>query len=602
MKQTIALFGGSFDPVQNAHKDIIDKLASRFDKVIIMPTAVSPFKTNRVCESGQHRVQMLKRCTRGMENVKVSRFELKKEGISYTVDTIKHLMEKYPDFEVYTVIGSEEVPFLNKWHNCDELKELTVFYVVQRPQFPVEAKVIESMMSDGWRIKTAPFIGMDVSSSEVKLERAFYSDNLPVPKSVAKYIEKNDLYKDFRFITDRYEEFGLKKERIEHSKRTAYAAIALAKQVGVSSDDALTAALLHDIAKETDAKWLTDNGYEVPPQTYEMPQSVRHAFYGAVIANKCFGIEDSDILDAIRLHACGDVKMSDLAQVVFVADYIEEGRDCKGAEITRLHAREGLKKAVEIALRESLDYLKQRSAEIYPVSVKAYNYFKKLNKQVADSIEGKVKEKTPTKRTAKAAAKSEQLDEAVKTAGVPAKKSKKEKVAAVDKIDNETAAAEKNAAAQNVTDEKMLDENSGDKNKSDEKPVDAKPQKSRAKQETGSEHEQAHDLAYTIGEFLNEKKAMDIELIDISQQTIIADYFVVASATSTTQVRALAEYVDEKLSKNYKIEPARREIDSKWYVVDYGSVIVHIFYDELRKFYQLERLWADGTNVERIGG
>lgn len=107
-------------------------------------------------------------------------------------------------------------------------------------------------------------------------------------------------------------------------------------------------------------------------------------------------------------------------------------------------------------------------------------------------------------------------------------------------------------------------------------------------------------LADAIAKYLDEKKGRDIAVIDISGRSIIADYFVIASATSTTQVRSLADYVDEKLSKNFGIEPLHRDSDKKWIAVDYGSVIVHIFYEEMREFYQLERLWSDGANVKKL--
>lgn len=107
-------------------------------------------------------------------------------------------------------------------------------------------------------------------------------------------------------------------------------------------------------------------------------------------------------------------------------------------------------------------------------------------------------------------------------------------------------------------------------------------------------------LAEAVAHFLDEKKGRDISIIDISGRSIIADYFVIASATSTTQVRALADYVDEKLSKEFGLEPLHRDSDKKWIAVDYGSVIVHIFYEEMREFYQLERLWSDGSNIRNF--
>ncbi len=112
-------------------------------------------------------------------------------------------------------------------------------------------------------------------------------------------------------------------------------------------------------------------------------------------------------------------------------------------------------------------------------------------------------------------------------------------------------------------------------------------------------YEKSHALAHEIAGYLDEKKAQNIIIIDISKRTPIADYFVICSARSTTAVKALNEYVDEKLSAK-GLEPKGRDIDSKWAAVDYGSVILHIFHDEARDFYQLERLWIEGDNVEHV--
>ena len=114
--------------------------------------------------------------------------------------------------------------------------------------------------------------------------------------------------------------------------------------------------------------------------------------------------------------------------------------------------------------------------------------------------------------------------------------------------------------------------------------------------------EDAYVLAKKIAAILDEKKARDIVIIDLSERSIIADYFVIASGRSTTAVKALTDNVDEKLSKE-GIEPLRRDgmNEAKWIAVDYGSVILHVFHEETREYYPLERLWIDGANFERYG-
>jgi len=105
-------------------------------------------------------------------------------------------------------------------------------------------------------------------------------------------------------------------------------------------------------------------------------------------------------------------------------------------------------------------------------------------------------------------------------------------------------------------------------------------------------------LAKEIAALLSNKKALKINIINVISQTVICDYFVICSAKSTTAVKALVDHVDEILSKK-GIEPNGRDIDGKWAAVDYGSVIVHIFHEELRDIYKLEKLWvkADNSNL-----
>ena len=89
-------------------------------------------------------------------------------------------------------------------------------------------------------------------------------------------------------------------------------------------------------------------------------------------------------------------------------------------------------------------------------------------------------------------------------------------------------------------------------------------------------------------------------IVDVREKTVLCDYFVIAGGRSTTQVKALCDNLEEKLSKE-GVEPRRVEgvKEGRWGVLDYGDVIVHIFNDESRLFYHLERLWGEGDNVRR---
>ncbi|WP_206425676.1 ribosome silencing factor [Ruminococcus sp. Marseille-P6503] len=106
-------------------------------------------------------------------------------------------------------------------------------------------------------------------------------------------------------------------------------------------------------------------------------------------------------------------------------------------------------------------------------------------------------------------------------------------------------------------------------------------------------------LLETIIRALDSKRAEDIQLIGIRDLTIVADYFVIANGTSNTQTKALADAVEFEM-KQLGIEPIRVEgyQGATWIILDYGDIVVHVFYKETRSYYNLERLWSDGEQKD----
>jgi ribosome-associated protein len=106
-------------------------------------------------------------------------------------------------------------------------------------------------------------------------------------------------------------------------------------------------------------------------------------------------------------------------------------------------------------------------------------------------------------------------------------------------------------------------------------------------------------LAEVILSALKERKAFDIVKINVEEKTTVADYFIVASARSSTQVKSLSEHVEEAVEKNGGNVLRREGVqDARWIVLDFGDVILHLFNDETRLFYHLERLWGEGEKIE----
>ena len=106
-------------------------------------------------------------------------------------------------------------------------------------------------------------------------------------------------------------------------------------------------------------------------------------------------------------------------------------------------------------------------------------------------------------------------------------------------------------------------------------------------------------LANKIAELLDKKGATDIQILEVGHLTSITDFFVVASGRNVQNVHTLAEDLEDKLAEE-GIEPRRKEgkNGARWIVLDYAHVIVHIFHPDERQYYNIERLWQDGTNQE----
>lgn len=108
----------------------------------------------------------------------------------------------------------------------------------------------------------------------------------------------------------------------------------------------------------------------------------------------------------------------------------------------------------------------------------------------------------------------------------------------------------------------------------------------------------AKEMARLAYNALEDKKAVDIKLIDISGVSVLADYFIIASGTNRNQVQALADNVDETLHKaGYPVRQTEGYRTANWVLMDYGDIIVHVFDSENRLFYDLERIWRDGKNI-----
>lgn len=185
----------------------------------------------------------------------------------------------------------------------------------------------------------------------------------------------------------------LTKHRFEHTLGVSNTAIALAMCYGEDFKKAQIAGLLHDNAKclsdEKILKKCQKHNIDISQIEYEQP-FLLHAKLGAYYAKTKYEIEDLDIENAIKYHTTGRPDMSILEKIVFVADYIEPGRDkAKNLKEIRQEAFRNIDKAIYMILKDTIDYLKENKKLIDDMSIKTFEYYKKIGDK--DEFEGKSK-------------------------------------------------------------------------------------------------------------------------------------------------------------------------------------------------------------------
>lgn len=187
---------------------------------------------------------------------------------------------------------------------------------------------------------------------------------------------------DFK-TSERKLQSALSIERYIHTMGVVKAARKLAEHYGADVKKAEYAALLHDCAKDypPDMKRRFCKEYHVPVDDIMLGTiDLTHAFLGAEVARREYLVDDEEILGAIKYHTTGKKNMTLLEKIIFIADYIEEGRKkFDTLEESRKLAFEDIDKAMAFILGHTIEYVKQRNRPLHPLSVEAYEYYKSLS-------------------------------------------------------------------------------------------------------------------------------------------------------------------------------------------------------------------------------
>lgn len=198
----LGVFGGSFDPVHLGHVGLVKQVREicRLDKVIVMPAAVSPFKTeiSRKAASGEDRLEMCRLAFEEFPFAEISDYEISQKEVSYTVNTLRHIREVYPNDEIFFIMGGDMLLSFEKWRNYEEILSICTLLAVSREESPEDVKILEKMASKLGKYGTARIVPIEtfpVSSTEIREKIKNNSDiSCYVPKNVVKYISEHDLY------------------------------------------------------------------------------------------------------------------------------------------------------------------------------------------------------------------------------------------------------------------------------------------------------------------------------------------------------------------------------------------------------------------------
>lgn len=190
----IGFLGGSFDPVHFGHliaaQDVLEQF--HLDRLILVPAAQAPLKPQDVQSSTEDRLAMLRAAIEWDKRLEISDYELRKGGISYTIDSVRHFRALFPGDELFWIIGGDQLPLLHKWKEIGELARLIEFIFLERPKHPTrphpEIPGLILHRCDGHLI--------EISSSELRqrVQRRL-SLHYFCPQKVIAYIEQKQLYR-----------------------------------------------------------------------------------------------------------------------------------------------------------------------------------------------------------------------------------------------------------------------------------------------------------------------------------------------------------------------------------------------------------------------
>ena len=376
----IGIYGGTFNPPHLGHvtaaRAVFELL--KLDKLLVIPAGLPPHKDlPDHSPTPAQRLEMTRLAAEQMGldgKVEVVDIELSRAGKSYTSDTLAQLKERYPDDELWLLMGTDMFLTLQAWHAPEEILSLAGIAAFGRTEadteelFSVQRDYLYKTYPQA-RIFTLTIPGViDVSSTELRQKLAAGEGGALLPPAVYGYILRQGLYgtnadlkhlsiSQLRPVALSY----LKHKRIPHVLGTEQEAIRLAERYGADVEKARIAALLHDCTKKLDMESqlaLCDHYGIQLDELEQVSLKLLHSKTGAALARDVFGV-DEEIYNAIWWHTTGHANMTLLEKIIYLADYIEPSRDFPGVDKLRSvcykDLNEGLLLGLEMTIREMTD-------------------------------------------------------------------------------------------------------------------------------------------------------------------------------------------------------------------------------------------------------
>ena len=382
----IAMFGGSFNPPHLGHveaaRSVVDCVKP--DRLLIMPTFVSPHKVMADdTPTPEVRAELCRIAFAGIPEAEVSDLEMRREGKSYTADTLAQLKEMYPNDDLVLIMGTDMILSLEKWSRPELIMALAEIAVLLRgvdEDADVLAHIHYLREKYGARITLLEAGVYPAASTDVRNALKQGGGRELLDDAVYEYIIKNRCYgakAELNWLREKSYAMHNRK-RIPHVMGCEEEAVRLAQKWGENPYDAAVAGILHDCTKKltVDEQLILCDKYDIIIDiSVAGTDKTLHQITGAAVAYHEFGVSEK-IRDAIRWHTTGKPEMTDLEKIIYLADYIEPNRCFDGVERIRSLSYENLDAAMEDGLRMTMEDLAARNAPILEITRTAYEWFK----------------------------------------------------------------------------------------------------------------------------------------------------------------------------------------------------------------------------------